>query len=421
MIKASRSYSLFRLMIVPKLTAAGVVKMAPPISSTVGAFASAIAGGFHEEEILVEENNHTRTAILNRPRQLNALSRRMIDHLTDLYKMWETDDLVSLVMIKGSGRAFCAGGDVAESYAHGNAGQHYLSKDYFSQEYNTNYILGTYKKPHVAILDGIVMGGGAGISIHGSLRVATEKSVFSMPETELGLHPDVGASYFLSRLPGYFGEYAALTGARLDGPDLLACGLATHFVPSESLPELEKLLKSLTSGDVEDVSSVIDEFSIKLNPKEGSPLHRLAEINKCFSKTTVEKILEALEIEGDKCDGWYIATAERLRRASPVSLKITLRSIREGRHQSLRDCLIREYRMTIRCVMQKFSGDFYEGVRAILVDKDRSPKWNPATLELVTPDIVSHYFSPFEEDAEELQLCIRHDPQLEKVRGLSRL
>lgn len=379
--------------------------MAMPFSSSIGVHpCSSVA----DAEILVEENTHARVAILNRPRQLNALSHFMIGRLKELYEQWETDSLVSLVIIKGSGRAFCAGGDVAASYDLGNKGQYDLVKGYFFREYNVDYMVGTYRKPHVALLDGITMGGGAGISILGAFRVATENTVFSMPETALGLHPDVGASYFLSRLPGYFGEYAGLTGARLDGADLLATGLATHFVPSQSLPDLEKALKSITIGSFEDVSSTIDEFSMKVNPKEKSPLQRLMQINKCFSKSTVEKILAALDSEGDNCDGWYKATAEILRKASPLSLKLTLRSIREGRHQTLRECLQREYRMTVRCVNRKLSNDFYEGTRAILVDKDKNPKWSPTSLELVTSDVVNHYFSPLVEDGDELELGLRY-------------
>lgn len=392
------------------------------VSSIVGVYASPTAGSSNNEEILVDEYSQARVTILNRPKQLNALSYWMVQSLKQLYEKWETDSQVSLLIIKGSGRAFCAGGDVVAATCHnGNTGQYNLAKDFFNTEYLLNYIIGTYKKPHVALLDGIIMGGGSGVSIHGSHRVATEKTVFSMPETALGLHPDVGASHFLSRLPGYLGEYVGLTGARLDGADLLVCGLASHFVPSKSLPELEEALKSFSTGDVEDVSSIIDEFTIKVKPKENSVLHRLAEINKCFSKTTMENILEALELEGDNCHGWYKASAESLKKASPLSLKITLRSIREGRHQSLGECLAREYRLTIRCVARKFSNDFYEGTRAILVDKDKNPKWNPATLELVTPNIVDYYFSPLkEEEGEELQLPVRH-VGLDKIKGLARL
>eukprot|EP00249_Psilotum_nudum_P019854 c27449_g1_i2 orf=984-2288(-) len=397
------------------------LNMASRVFSTAQDRASTI-GAASEEQILVEERPHTRIVILNRPQQLNALSYWMVEYLEQCYKYWEEDKNVHLVIMKGSGRAFCAGGDVAEVFHLGSGGKFDESTRFFHKEYNMNYILGTYRKSHVALLDGIVMGGGNGISMHGNFRVATEKTVFAMPETALGLHPDVGASYFLSHLCGYLGEYLGLTGARLDGAELFASGLATHFVPSERLAELEKRLQNLNSGDLDIVNSAINEFSEKIKPKEGSPLYRLAQIDKCFSKNSMEEILNALEFEGAKVDdNWYEATLRALRKASPVSLKITLRSIREGRHQSLYDCLVREYRMTARCVFRKISTDFYEGCRAIVVDKDRNPKWDPATLELVTPAVVDHYFLPFETNTEELQLPARHFEQAARISPTPRL
>ncbi|KAH6554565.1 hypothetical protein KP509_1Z324600 [Ceratopteris richardii] len=181
-----------------------------------------------------------------------------------------------------------------------------------------------------------------------------------MPETSLGLHPDVGASYFLSRLPGYLGEYLGLTGARLDGADMLACGLATHYVPSKSVADLEKALKSYGPGTIQDIPSLVDEFTCNVKLREKSPINRLAEINKCFSKVTVEEIVDALDQEGDQCNGWFKASSEILRKASPISLKITLKSIRTGRHQSLADCLKHEYRLSVRCVLRRASNDLYE-------------------------------------------------------------
>lgn len=358
-----------------------------------------------DDEIIVEDTKETKTVVLNRPRQLNAISYWMTGHLKEIYQQWEDDKQVQLVLIKGSGRAFSAGGDVAEVYHFGNEGRYEKSLHFFSQEYNVNYLIGTYKKSHVALLNGIVMGGGAGLSINGNFRVATEKTVFAMPETGLGLHPDVGASYFLSRLPGFLGEYLGLTGARLDGTELLATGLATHYVPSERLHLLEERLKSLKSGNPSLVDEVINSFSEKMDCKEGSPVLRLGEIDSCFSKLSVEEILEALDQKQEETnDGWFGSTITTLRKASPLSLKITLRSIREGRHQNLYDCLMREYRITVRCLLRNISNDFYEGCRAILVDKDRNPKWNPSALSLVTPAMVDHYFSPFEEPVNELQL-----------------
>lgn len=358
-----------------------------------------------ENQILTEYNLHSRTIVLNRPRQLNALSHFMISRIQELYLEWENDDNVNLVIIKGIGRAFCSGGDVAQVGRLGNAGNYNRSAYYFWREYIMNYTLGTYRKPHVALLNGIVMGGGAGISMHGKFRVATENTLFAMPETGLGLHPDVGASYFLSRLPGVLGEYVGLTGVRLDGAELLACGLATHFVHSTRLPLLEEKLAKVETIDPNIISSVIDGLSNKVAVKDGSALHRLEIIEKCFSKETVEDILSALEVEAKSvADKWLNSSIQSMKKASPVSLKITLRSIREGRRQQLHECLVREYRMTCHVILRKISSDFYEGCRAILVDKDRNPKWRPDTLEHVTQDMVDHYFSPLGEGLKDLEL-----------------
>ncbi|KAI5070434.1 hypothetical protein GOP47_0014777 [Adiantum capillus-veneris] len=369
------------------------------------------------EEIHVEECGQARVVTLNRPKQLNALTHLMVERLRQLYEQWECDNRVSLVIIKGSGRAFCAGGDVAETFHFAKSGYCSVIKEMTFMESILNYILGTYVKPYVALLDGIVMGGGAGVSIHGPIRVVTENTVFSMPETVLGFHPDIGASYFLSHLPGHLGEYAGLTAARLDGAEMLACGLATHFVPSNSLFELEKALKNFTNGGLEGVNTLICKFTTaNVNLQERSCLHRLAEINRCFSKSAVEQILQELDFQGDGCHGWYKATAEKLRRASPFSLKVTLKSIREGRHGSLADCLKHEYRLSIRFLDGIFSRDFYEGVRAILVDKDKKPKWNPPSLELVTSDMVDHYFSPLKDnEAPELELPIRYEDCTKRI------
>uniref|UniRef100_M1CFJ7 3-hydroxyisobutyryl-CoA hydrolase n=3 Tax=Solanum tuberosum TaxID=4113 RepID=M1CFJ7_SOLTU len=183
------------------------------------------------DEVLVEETGSVRTFILNRPKKLNALSLQMISRLTELFYASEEDPNVKMIILKGQGRAFCAGGDVSLCFQ--NPGNWKICANFLQKQYTLNYVMATYSKTQISILNGIVMGGGAGASIHGRFRVATEKSVFAMPEADLGHFPDVGASYFLSRLPGFFGEYAGLTGSRLDGAEMLACGLATHFVSSD--------------------------------------------------------------------------------------------------------------------------------------------------------------------------------------------
>jgi 3-hydroxyisobutyryl-CoA hydrolase len=257
-----------------------------------------------------------------------------------------------------------------------------------------NYIIATYSKPQVSLLSGIVMGGGAGVSLHGRFRVASENTVFAMPETALGLFPDIGASYFLSRLPGFYGEYVGLAGARLNGVEMLACGLATHFVPLNRLPLLEKSLKMVDTSDPFAICSIIDQFSQQPTLQENSSLNRLELINRCFSKSTAEEIISALEQETSSLDDeWISATVQSLKKASPTSLKISLRSIREGRTQTVGECLRQEYRMVCHVMRGDFSKDFFEGCRAILIDRDRNPKWMPSRLEQVHNEAVEKYFS----------------------------
>uniref|UniRef100_F6I1H0 3-hydroxyisobutyryl-CoA hydrolase n=1 Tax=Vitis vinifera TaxID=29760 RepID=F6I1H0_VITVI len=233
-----------------------------------------------------------------------------------------------------------------------------------------------------------------------------EWSVFAMPETALGLFPDVGASYFLSRLPGFFGEYVGLTGARLDGAEMLACGLATHFVPSTRLLLLEAALCKLDSGAPATISSILDEYSQQPHLKENSAYHKLAVINKCFSRRTIEEILSTLEREAvNSADNWISATIQSLQKASPTSLKISLRSIREGRLQDVGQCLTREYRMVCHVLQGEVSKDFFEGCRAILLDKDKNPKWEPSRLEQINESMVEQYFSKVDdEEWEDLKL-----------------
>ncbi|GMP62330.1 hypothetical protein CsSME_00024470 [Camellia sinensis var. sinensis] len=349
------------------------------------------------DQVLVEENSHGIKVLLNRPNQLNALSFQM-----------------------GKGRAFSSGGDVSAVVRDITKGNWKFGAKYFRKEYILNYVIATYSKPQVSILNGIVMGGGAGASIHGRFRVATENSVFAMPETALGLFPDVGASYFLSRLPGFFGEYVGLTGSRLDGAEMLACGLATHFVPSVRLSLLEEALCKVNANDPAVISAIIDEFSQQPHLREKSSYHQLNIINKCFSQRTIEEIISALERASvNSADNWISSTIKSLKMASPTSLKISLRSIREGRVQGVGQCLVREYRMVCKVIRGEVSKDFVEGCRAILLDKDNNPKWEPSKLELVSDDMVYHYFSKVDdEDWEDLKLPTRSNLPVHAIAKL---
>ncbi|CDY55104.1 hypothetical protein IGI04_008750 [Brassica rapa subsp. trilocularis] len=352
-------------------------------------------------QVLVEEKSSVRILTLNRPKQLNALSFQMISRLLQLFLAYEEDPSVKLVILKGQGRAFCAGGDVSAVVRDIGQGNWRLGAKFFADEYMLNYVMATYTKPQVSILNGIVMGGGAGVSVHGPFRIATENTVFAMPETVLGLFPDVGASYFLSRLPGFFGEYVGLTGARLDGADMLACGLATHYLPSTRLTALEAELCRVDSSDPALVSTILDAYTQNPHLKQQSAYHRqvLDVIDRCFSGRTVEEIIAALEREATHGgDDWISSTIRALKKASPASLKISLRSIREGRLQGVGQCLSREYRMVCHVLKGDISKDFVEGCRAILIDKDKNPKWEPWRLEEMKDRMVEQYFKRVEEE-----------------------
>ncbi|XP_034704111.1 probable 3-hydroxyisobutyryl-CoA hydrolase 2 [Vitis riparia] len=258
----------------------------------------------------------------------------------------------------------------------------------------------------VSLINGIVMGGGAGLSMNSMFRVVTENTVFAMPEGQIGLFPDVGASYFLSRLSGSFGEYLGLTGARLDGSEMLACGLASHFVLSNDLLLLENALSEVASSDALTISRVISGFSSKISLKKDSAFRRLETINKCFSKGTVEEILSTLENEVVNGDNkWIVHAISSMKSASPTSLKIFLKLIREGRTKELKDCLIQDYTIVCHLIRRTFNMDFIEGSRAKLFEKDKQPKWEPSKLELVSDEMVDQYFQKVDDaDWEYLQL-----------------
>ncbi|XAR63323.1 3-hydroxyisobutyryl-CoA hydrolase [Bertholletia excelsa] len=371
-------------------------------------------------QVLVEENCHARIVLLNRPKQLNALSFQMISRLLELFLAYEKDPNVKLIILKGNGRAFSAGGDVSAVVRGLVQGNWEFGATYFWKEYILNFLMATYSKPQVSVLNGIVMGGGAGVSVHGRFRIATENSIFAMPETALGLFPDVGASYFLARLPGFFGEYIGLTGARLDGAEMLACGLATHFVSSGRLPFMEEALCKANSSDLATISAIIDKLSEQPNLKENSPYRQLDIINECFSRRTIEEIISALESAAAKQkNDWISSAIKSLKTGSPTSLKISLRSIREGRLQGVGQCLVREYRMVCKVMLGQVSKDFFEGCRAILWDKDRNPKWEPSKLELLKDAMVDHYFTKVDREGwEDLKLPTRSNLPVHAIAKL---
>lgn len=358
-----------------------------------------------EEVVLGEEINHVRLITLNRPRQLNVISARVVELLAEYLEKWEKDDDAQLVIFKGAGRAFCAGGDLKMFYAGKTERDVCLEVVY--RMYWLCYHIHTYKKTMVSLANGIIMGGGAVMVVPLKFSVVTEKTVFALPEASIGLHTDCSFSYILSHLPGHLGEYLGLTGARLDGKEMIAAGLATHFVPSEKIQELENRLLSLNSGDENAIRNVIEDFSLKVQPDEDSILHKLSTINKCFCKESVEEIIEAFEAEGNTEENkWIGPVLKGLKRSSPTGLKITLRSIQDGRKQTLEKCLKKEFRLTMNITRSMISGDLYEGIRALAIDKDNTPMWEPATVAEVTKEKLDLVFEPY---STELELQIPAD------------
>lgn len=362
-----------------------------------------------EPVVIGEEIEHVRLITLNKPRHLNVISSEVVALLAEYLEKWEKDEQVALILIKGAGRAFSAGGDLKMFYEGRKSKDSCLEVVY--RMYWLCYHIHTYKKTQVALAQGIVMGGGASLMVPMKFSVVTEKTVFATPEASIGFHVDCSFSYIHSHLPGHLGEYLALTGARLNGKELVAAGLATHFVPVERLPELEKRLISLNSGDENAVKATIEEFSLPVQLDEDSVLNKKHIIDECFSKDTVAGIIKSLEEEASKeGNGWIGPVLKGLKRSSPTGLKITLRSIREGRKQTLPECLKKEFCLTMNILRTTISTDVYEGIRALTIDKDNAPKWDPPVLDQVDDEKVDLVFQPFQQ---ELELKV---PELEQCR-----
>ncbi|XP_032148526.1 3-hydroxyisobutyryl-CoA hydrolase, mitochondrial isoform X1 [Sapajus apella] len=341
------------------------------------------------EEVLLEKKGCAGVITLNRPKLLNTLNVNMIQQIYPQLKKWEQDPETFLIIIKGAGeKAFCAGGDIRVISEAKNANQE-LAPVFFREEYMLNNAIASCQKPYVALLHGITMGGGVGLSVHGQFRVATEKCLFAMPETAIGLFPDVGGGYFLPRLQGKLGYFLALTGFRLKGRDVYRAGIATHFVDSEKLGMLEEDLLALKSPSKENVAAVLENYhtECKIDRDKSFTLEEhMDKINSCFSANTVEQIIENLQQDGSS---FALEQLKVINKMSPTSLKITLRQLIEGSSKTLQEVLTMEYRLSQACMR---GHDFHEGVRAVLIDKDQSPKWKPADLKEVTDEYLNNYF-----------------------------
>ena len=349
-----------------------------------------------DPEILFERRGAAGVVTLNRPQALNAVTHGMVRMLAAQLGEWARDPAVSRVIVTAAGgRAFSAGGDIRALHDLGQSGRHVETLRFWREEYTLNTLIKRYPKPYVALIDGIVMGGGVGISIHGSHRVAGDRFQFAMPEVGIGFFPDVGATWFLPRMPGETGTYCALTGERLKAADAIALGIATHQVPSARWRDLMEGL----AGTVP-VDAVLAAFA---EPPHGGPvgIHRQA-IDRLFAGDRVEGILAALDreaISGSAEAGFAGATAALIRAKSPTSLKIALAQLRRGKNWSFSDCMRAEFRIVARII---HGHDFYEGVRATIIDKDQKPAWRPARLEEVSDAAVEAHFAAL--GATELEL-----------------
>ena len=339
-------------------------------------------------DILFARRGAAGLVTLNRPQALNAVTFDMVRALARQLSEWADDPAVTRVIVTAAGgRAFSAGGDLRALYDLGRAGRTEAALTYWRTEYALNALIKRYRKPYVALIDGIVMGGGAGISIHGSHRVAGDGFAFAMPEVGVGFIPDVGATWFLPRMPGELGLYCALTGARLGPADGMASGIATHRVASERFSDLiEGLCGNLS------VDAMLGAFA---EPAGEGPLAPLRPpIDRLFAGDTVEAILMALDAEasgrGSGAD-FARATAAAIREKSPTSLKIALAQLRRGRSLDFAECMRTEFRIVSRLVL---GHDLYEGIRSVIIDKDQAPRWQPSSLAAVSAAEVERHFEP---------------------------
>jgi enoyl-CoA hydratase len=341
-----------------------------------------------QAETLVERHGALGRIRLNRPKALNSLTLQMVRDIEAALDDFERDPAIAAVLVTGEGeRGLCAGGDIRAIYDGGRAGSHEPAT-FWREEYKLNARIGAFPKPYAVIMDGIVMGGGVGISVYGSHRIVTERTRFAMPETGIGFFPDVGASWFLTRQAGELGTYVGLTGEPLGAADAILVGLADVFIRSERLAELSKALASLPADSPRKaISTVIDGLSDV--PPAGVLQPQQQAINRLFAFNTIEEILAAVRADGSPFSEKLLAV---LSAKSPLSLNVTLRLLRLGREtRKLEDCLEREFSATAAVLR---SHDFYEGVRAAVIDKDRNPQWRPARLADVTAADVDAYFQP---------------------------
>ncbi|MCJ1474856.1 hypothetical protein MMC13_003516 [Lambiella insularis] len=358
--------------------------------------------GDEPDDVLFNTIYGVRTIELNRPKKLNSLNGSMARKIIPRLKEWQKSQLANIIIIAGAGpKAFCAGGDVAALAKYNTEGPEGVarSKAYFGLEYQLDHLIATYPKPYVAYMDGITMGGGVGLSAHAPIRIATERTMFAMPETTIGFFPDVGASFFLPRLDGHIGAYLALTSERLMGVNAYYAGVATHYIDSSSLGALTARLSELVFNDyakiderLATIDATIEEFGTGL--PHDQPMLLAGElrsaIDRCFCHENVEQIIQALKSETGSTQEWAQKTLKTLSERSPTSMKVALRQMKLGRSWDISDTFRREYHIASRFMEHP---DFVTGVSAKLIERSSGiPKWSPPRLEDVSPADVDSFF-----------------------------
>lgn len=341
-----------------------------------------------EPDILCERMGAAGVVTLNRPQALNALNHGMVRAMTPALKDWASDPQVTRVIVRGAGgKAFCAGGDIRALYEQGRAGEYDAALAFWREEYQLNAMISRYPKPYVALIDGICMGGGVGLSLHGSHCVAGDRYLFAMPEVGIGFFPDVGATYALPRLPGKAGMWLALTGDRIRTADAVALGLAGAHVSSAAMETLTADL--IDGGDVDEAIA-----AHRTAPGEAESAAQRAVMDECFAADSVEAVLARLDAAAP-ASSFATKCAATIRTKSPTSLKLAFEQMRRGGAMDFDEAMATEFRIVSRVIRTR---DFYEGVRAVIVDKGNAPRWNPATLDEVGVTDIEAYFAPLGAD-----------------------
>jgi len=342
-------------------------------------------GMSNENDLIIRQDGPIGLFHLNRPEALNALTAPMAYKMKDQLGAWAGDDSIKAVIVDAEGdRAFCAGGDIRDLYENGKEDPQ-PGQNFWREEYKLNALIHNYPKPYIAYMNGIVMGGGVGISSHGSHRIVTENTMLAMPETGIGFLPDVGGTYILSRSPGSTGLYLGMTGARMNGADAIFAGFADHFIPSDKLPSLTELLI-----DGANVDKAITELTTEA--PDGTLADLQANITEGFSGVTALECAKKITVMAEAGNEWASKTLKLLRRHSPIAISAAFTAISQARSfDTIEQCLNLEYRFAHRALL---GSEFYEGVKAIIIDKNHTPQWRPPTLEGVTSEQLDALFAP---------------------------